>query len=308
MDTVCCSGCQYNYFEATAFSEERGKEELLRHGIWRKETKCGRCGNLLRAEGGRELFRCGKVIRKGKKRAAPCGWSKSIWAGTFFSHSNLSLVTLWRFIFSLLVWKPPRQATLHRFLGLSKRTIVDWYSFYREVCVHDVSSQTEKLGGEGRVVEVDEAKIGRRKYHKGRISEGQWIFGGIERESRKRFLVPVETRDSQTLLSVLKEWVLPGTTVISDCWKAYDCLQTEGFHHLTVNHKYNFVDPQMGSHTNTIERMWREVRANVPRYGVRKEHMVGYLAEYLFKAKYPDMGSRLHHFQVAAANLYPPGY
>ncbi|XP_023216113.1 uncharacterized protein LOC111618774 [Centruroides sculpturatus] len=226
----------------------------------------------------------------------------------FFSHSHISLVTLWRFIFSLLVWKPPRQATLHRFLGLSNRTIVDWYSFYREVCVHDVSSQTEKLGGEGRVVEVDEAKIGRRKYNKGRIIEGQWIFGGIERESRKRFLVPVETRDSQTLLSVLKEWVLPGTTVISDCWKAYDCLQTEGFHHLTVNHKYNFVDPQTGSHTNTIERMWREVRANVPRYGVRKEHMVGYLAEYLFKAKYPDMGSRLHHFQVAAANLYPPGY
>ena len=38
-----------------------------------------------------------------------------------------------------------------------------------------------KIGGPGTVIEVDEAKFGRRKHHKGRIIEGQWVVGGIER-------------------------------------------------------------------------------------------------------------------------------
>ena len=30
---------------------------------------------------------------------------------------------------------------------------------------------------------------------------------------------------------------------MSDCWKAYNCLNNKGYVHLTVNHSYNFVDP-----------------------------------------------------------------
>jgi hypothetical protein len=32
-------------------------------------------------------------------------------------------------------------------------------------------------------VEIDEAKIGKRKYNRGRYLEEQWVFGGIERVS-----------------------------------------------------------------------------------------------------------------------------
>lgn len=53
--------------------------------------------------------------------------------------------------------------------------------------------------------------------------------------------------------------------------------------HLSVNHKTNFVDPETGAHTQGIERTWREVRANISKYGTKKEHLVSYLAEYLFK-------------------------
>lgn len=66
------------------------------------------------------------------------------------------------------------------------------------------------LGGEGKVVEIDEAKFGQRKYNKGRAVDGQWVFGGIERVSRKIFLVPVEKRDSTTLLKCIKEYIKPG--------------------------------------------------------------------------------------------------
>ncbi|KAG8227915.1 hypothetical protein J437_LFUL011843 [Ladona fulva] len=37
------------------------------------------------------------------------------------------------------------------------------------------------LGGEGKVVEIDESKFGKRKFNRGRLVEGKWVFGGIER-------------------------------------------------------------------------------------------------------------------------------
>ena len=111
---------------------------------------------------------------------------------------------------------------------------------------------SEKLGGPGHTVEIDEAKIGKRKYNRGRLVRDQWIFGGYERNSKKIFVVPVEDRTEVTLLACIKEWILPGTTIISDCWKSYDCLNNEGFQHLKVNHSLNFVDPQTGKNALKI--------------------------------------------------------
>ena len=46
----------------------------------------------------------------------------------------------------------------------------------REVCVNWVFSRCKKIGGEGKVVEIDELKFGKRKYNVGRVVEGQWVF------------------------------------------------------------------------------------------------------------------------------------
>ncbi|XP_015377233.1 PREDICTED: uncharacterized protein LOC107171498 [Diuraphis noxia] len=92
-----------------------------------------------------------------------------------------------------------------------------------------------KIGGVDKIVEIDESKFGKRKYHRGHRVEGQWLFGGVERGSRKCFLIPVEFRDKNTLLAIIKEWILPGTTIISDCWKSYDCLKDEGYAVCSLN-------------------------------------------------------------------------
>lgn len=147
-----------------------------------------------------------------------------------------------------------------------------------------MESHSEMIGGEGQIVEIDEAKMGKRKYNKGRVIEGQWIFGGIERTTKRLFIEPVPNQSADTLLTIIKKWIKPGTTIISDCWKSYNCLSNEHYIHLTVNHKMNFIDPESGAYTQNIERCWRETRANISRYGTQKHYFVGYLAEFFSPA------------------------
>ena len=91
------------------------------------------------------------------------------------------------------------------------------------------------------------------KYHRGCKIEEKWVLSGLCHETKACFLVPVEPRDKETLLPIIRAQILSGTRVMSDLWRSYDCLKDEGFKHLTVNHSINFVDPDTGAHTQGIE-------------------------------------------------------
>jgi transposase-like protein len=133
---------------------------------------------------------------------------------------------------------------------------MDWGRFCRETMHVYLESITVKIGGPGKVVEIDESKFGKCKHP----VKGQWVFGGIKRGSGRAFLVPVENRTAATLKTELCKWVESETTVISDCWSAYRDIDSLGYEHRTVNHTLHFVDPDTGAHTNTIESLWRTVK------------------------------------------------
>ncbi|KAL7724564.1 hypothetical protein ACLKA6_012875 [Drosophila palustris] len=189
----------------------------------------------------------------------------------------------------------------------SRQSIIDWKSFLREVYIDwSVTHSLPKLGGVGRVVEIDEAKVGKRKYNCGRVVEGQWLFGGIDRESGDFFIVPVESRNTETLLAIVRDRIADGTTIMSDCWRAYNCLESEGFVHQTVNHSKNFVDPETQAHTQNIERLWRDMKDFIPRFGKKKEHYHGYLAKFHFFKAYKNHSQRVHELFMAIGRLYDP--
>lgn len=100
----------------------------------------------------------------------------------------------------------------------SKKTAVDFNSFCREVVIFGSFQSNLVVGGPGIIVEIDESKMGKRKYHRGHPVDGQWIFGGVERVSGKCFMVPVEDRTTETLLTLIRKHILPGSVIISDCW------------------------------------------------------------------------------------------
>ena len=178
-------------------------------------------------------------------------------AGAFIGDTRLAPRVIFGICATFMLMNPPRRDFLMREYDLSSQTVVSWYSFIREVSIdHLFKSSADKLGGSGKIVEIDEAKFGHRKYNRSRVVDGQWVFGRIERGTGKSFFVPVDTRDADTLLRIIRERIEPGTTIVSDCWKAYRSLEEAGFEHLTVNHSIEFIDAHTGAH---IERQWRDV-------------------------------------------------
>lgn len=98
-------------------------------------------------------------------------------------------------------------------------------------------------------------------------------------------MVPFERRDKDTLLPIIQKYILPESSIISDCWRPYGALNEMNYKHLTVNHSKTFKDPETGACTNTIEGLWRHAKYYLPQYHREKNQYLGYLAKYLFIKK-----------------------
>ena len=49
-----------------------------------------------------------------------------------------------------------------------------------------------RIGGPGHTVEIDELAFVCRKFNIGRVVSTQWVFGGIDSETKEGFLVAVD--------------------------------------------------------------------------------------------------------------------
>ena len=221
-------------------------------------------------------------------RCQTCRIKTSIRKDSLFYGSHLSI----RCVIELLYWwtiKLPVTQAAHE-CQISEATAIFYFKIFRNMCL-ELTVGGEKIGGPGVIVEIDEMKLGKRKFHRGRRIEGQWCFGGIERREDKDapircFIIPVENRTRETLLPIIQEYIEDGTTIYSDCWRAYDVLNDEGFIHQSVNHSLYFRDPNTGVHTNTVEGMWNLVRRDLPKFGTKKEHYHAHLAEFVLRKRH----------------------
>lgn len=222
-------------------------------------------------------------------RCRTCWKKVSVRKGSFFSGSKLPLTELIIFIYmwayEMSTYKDVRREC--RFL--SDHTIANWRMYLRELCVEHFLRHPQVLGGEGSTVEIDGSLFARRKNNTGRVRRQLWVFGGYEPATKLGFLVTVPSRDAATLIPIIKEYVRPGTTIMLDCWRACDSLESERFHHLLANHKYNLVDPSTSATTNYVENMWQHSkRRNKAECGTH-EHMVeSCLAEFMWRQKFKN--------------------
>ncbi|GJQ79880.1 hypothetical protein Trydic_g18327 [Trypoxylus dichotomus] len=99
---------------------------------------------------------------------------------------------------------------------LSQDTIADWYQYCRETLVANfitLQEQTGQIGGQGRIVQIDESKFGRRKYNRRRRIEGHWVLGMIEEDSGdfSMVLCPNNRRGTDDLMPIIQQHVAAGT-------------------------------------------------------------------------------------------------
>ena len=141
--------------------------------------------------------------------------------GSWFENANLTTED----VLKLTYWwyQDLNQWQIKQQLGLGSHTAVDWDMFCQQLFEVALSKTREMIGGPSKVVQIDKSRIGKRKY-RGLVAEGQWVVGGIEEDPRKCFIATIENRTEETLLVLIKEWIAPGTIIVSDCWKAYSTL------------------------------------------------------------------------------------
>ena len=200
---------------------DQGSLRLVRDSSYKSDGHCWRCNNKT------------------------CNGKVSIRRGSWFDHSKLTMGQVTYF----WVKELPNKTTEEE-CAISNKSIVDWYYFCREVCATIIE---EKLEVWVRLLRLTNPNLVSVNTTRGRRVDGVWVFGGIDRRTRQCFLVTVEDRSEATLIPIIQKYIKPGTTIMSDCWKAYRKLEQLGYKHGTVNHSVEFVNSATGDHTQTIE-------------------------------------------------------
>ena len=114
------------------------------------------------------------------------------------------------------------------------------------------------------------------------MNRGTWLFGGVDRITKQIFLTIVDKRDKATLIPLIEDNIVQGSTIYSDKWAAYYGLKDLGYNHGMVNHSVEFVSDE-GVCTNTIESLWSEIKADLKiRGGFNQKQVEGYLDEFMY--------------------------
>ena len=269
------------------FSLPRTEEDAIKlfqaKGILPKMRHCDQGHEMTLNVGGTHVrWRCNK---------RECRSDVSMRVGNWMAGIRLSYVTLLRFIYGW-AWQYTSIDWCERELGINHNTTVSMNAIMRETCaLYMMGQPNQKIGGHGHIVEVDESLFSRRKSNCGRIFCEQWVVGGICRDTKDCFLVCVANRTATTLVKVISDHVLDGTTIYTDCWKGYSSveLRSAGYDHMTVNHRYNFVDPFTGVHTQNIERLWGAAKwRNKVHRGTKRDFLDSYFIEFMARRKSDD--------------------
>ncbi|KAG0419590.1 hypothetical protein EQH57_0469 [Dictyocoela roeselum] len=217
---------------------------------------CPKClSNVSRKSNKKTIVRC---------RAKNCRYESPIYKSLLLYNRKIDIVTIYSIIF---YWVNNMDINIiSAIIGISENTT-------REIivtlsCIYKSKFESDylKLGGIGKIVECDESKFGKRKNNKGKVVDGVWVFGIVERSSkRKIYLSTIKNKKSPELLQIIYKKVFFGTSVYTDCFQSYNSIEKSVYDHENVNHSENFVDPITGVHTQTIEANWSAIKRKTPK-------------------------------------------
>ena len=178
-----------------------------------------------------------------------------------------------------------------------------------EVCINWLNNQ-DAIGGDGIIVEIDDTSLGIRKFKRGPIIPYEWIFCGIERESKKSFGIPLvdDNITADILIELISKFIKPNTIIVSKFNEAYGSIGNHNnYKHWVCNNLVTLVnDDDDNIHMKTIDSFMNDIKKiAMYRKGVTIDNLKKYMAHYLF-LKHFEPEDRMHVFLKEVAKMYPP--
>ena len=139
---------------------------------------------------------------------------------------------------------------------------------------------------EGLSIEMDETGVGGTTKRKGQPKKAKTtVFGMVERGGRVKAVV-ADDRKKNTLMPIIRKYVLPESTVFTDDFSSYVDLahHRNDYRHRRINHSTGVY--VMGDvHTQTIEGFWSLIKRGIGGvyHSVSQEYLQSYLDEYSFR-------------------------
>ncbi len=264
------------------FPDDTACLDWLREHLYPQGIHCKICDRVTKhhRDAGRPSFSCDN-----------CGHHEHPTAGTIFHKSPTPLRLWFHAIYLMASTRCGISAKqIQRETGVTYKTA--WRMFTK---IRELLQEGNILSGS---VEIDETYYGGvRKQGVGRPMRGDRkktpIVGVVERKGRV-VAKTVETVGSATLLSVVREHVLPGSTVYSDEHRGYDGIKglrrkddptvNAGYQHRRIHHSSR-VYVVGDIHTNSVEGFWSLIKRGIGGvyHAVSQKYLQSYLNEYSFR-------------------------
>ncbi len=213
-----------------------------------------------------------------------CGHHEHPMAGTIFEDTRTPLRLWFHAVYIMAQTRCGISAKqLEREIGVTYKTAWRMFNKIRSLLEEDD-------GPVGGHVEVDETYMGGRARGKGRGYKGNKtpVFGVVERKGRVK-ATAVKDVTGGSLMPIVRDHVLPRSTIYTDEAPVYNKLPRHGYAHRRIHHASK-VYVRGTVHTNTIEGFWSLLKRGIGGvyHAVSAKHLQSYLNEYAFRYNHRD--------------------
>lgn len=215
-----------------------------------------------------------------------CGHHVHPMVGTIFEKSRTPL-QLW--FYAIFLFTKTRHGVsakeLERQLGVTYKCA---FRMAQRIRLHmGAIDGDEPLGGEGEIVEIDEAYIGGARREAYGRKHKTVVVGMVERGEGGRLIAEVvPDATHKTLRDTINENVAKGSEIHADMHPAYTHLDKQGYGLRRINKEelgaYVTGD---GVTVNAVENFWRHLKCSIQgtHVSVSKKHMAKYVKEFEYR-------------------------
>src|SRR6266404_6031030 len=262
------------------FSDEQVCIDTIAQLRWPAGPTCPKCGH-------KEHY---YLASQRRWKCKECYKQFSVKVGTIFEDSAIPLDKWLAALWMLVNCKNGISSyEVGRDLGITQKSA--WFVLQRLRLALQHGSM-EKLGGEGKEVEVDETFIGgaarfmhpqrrKRMITERGVKDKLAVMGILERGGEVRANV-IPTRRKHHIQAEIRAHVKAQSAIYSDALLSYQGLNGD-FVHKTIDHAESYVDGQI--HTNGLENFWSLLKRGLKGTYIAVEpfHMFRYLDEQVFR-------------------------